>query len=456
MNLIDENSKTKKDNKKILLFGGIAVVILLFIIVGLLALVTTLGKNNTSLVVDGKKYTASDYLLSKENVVYIGIEDLTKLTNNGYSYKSGGIDVEDENQCYVTNSYESTFFQVNSNQIYKILEDTEEVEYYTLDKPIIKENGKIYMPINASKIAMNTAYSNTNNQYTITSIAWLESDYNKQKTNSFNPDSSIVWQTIYSNKKMLKDYLVITKDSEGKLGVAKISKNTDSKSKVTTVSTTAIITPKYDYIKYVEKYNQLIVETDGKKGIVQISQENENFSVKTLIKPQYEEIVQMKEDLFVVSQTNADRTKSYGIVQASNGEEKQILPIEYEGIGIDISLFTDNNLDNKYIIYDNLIPVKKNGLWGFANLKGNIVIKLEYTGLGCVGTNSNTNTLIIPEIEGIVVQKDNNYGVISKSNRVLIRNILSRVYRETVNGKKQYSMVLNDRKYNVIDYVNNN
>ena len=32
-------------------------------------------------------------------------------------------DVEDENKCYITNSYESTFFEVGSNEIYKVLEE---------------------------------------------------------------------------------------------------------------------------------------------------------------------------------------------------------------------------------------------------------------------------------------------------------------------------------------------
>ena len=70
---------------------------------------------------------------------------MTKITNNGYNFKTGGRDVEDESQCYITNSYESTFFKVNSKSIYKVLEDTDEVEFYELEGPIIKENGKFYM-----------------------------------------------------------------------------------------------------------------------------------------------------------------------------------------------------------------------------------------------------------------------------------------------------------------------
>ena len=54
---------------------------------------------------------------------------------------------------------------------------------------------------------------------------------------------------------MLKDGLVIIKDSEGKLGIGTVSAYTDGKSKTTTVSTTVVITPKYDDIKYVGLFN---------------------------------------------------------------------------------------------------------------------------------------------------------------------------------------------------------
>lgn len=460
MNLIDENRNTHRDNRKIFIACGVGIVVLLFIIIGLLACVTTINKNSASLIVDNQKYAVSSYLLNKDNVTYIGIEDLTKMTKDGYNYKSGSKDVEDENKCYITNSYESTFFEVGSNNIYKVLEDTNETEYYTLDNPIIKENGKIYMPIDAVKVAANVSYSNNNNKIVITSISSLEGFYNKQKSNTFIPNTSIVWETIYPNKKLLKDGLVIIKDENAKLGLATVSSSTDSKTKVTKVITNSIIDPKYNEIKYVEKYNQLIVKTDKGKGIVQIEKENGNFSAKTVISPQYSDIKQINEELYLVSNTSTEKTNKYGIIkksinQSSGQEAEEILPIEYEKIGIDISKFTNNKINNEYIIYDSLIPVKKDNLWGFVNLKGKVVIKLEYTSLGYISTNSSSNVLIIPELNAIVVKKDKDYSIITKSNKVLINGGITKLYKETVDGKEQYSMIYNDKKQNVVEYVNN-
>lgn len=460
MNLIDENRNTHGDNRKIFIACGVGIVVLLFIIIGLLAYVTTINKNSASLIIDNKQYLVSNYLLNKDNVIYIGIEDLTKMTKDGYTYKSGSKDVEDENKCYITNSYESTFFEVGSNNIYKVLEDTNETEHYTLKNQIIKENGKIYMPLDSAEIAANVRCSNTNNKIVISSISSLESFYNKQKSNTFIPDTSIVWETTYSNKKLLKKGIVIVKDEKDKLGLATISSTTDNKTKVTKVQTNSIIDPKYSDIKYVEKFNQLIVKTEKGKGIVQLGEENNKYTAKTIISPQYSDIKQISEELYLVSNISTDKITKYGIIrktveQESSQEAEEILPIEYDKIGIDISKFTNNNLNNEYIIYDNLIPVKKDKLWGFVNLKGKVVIKLEYTDLGYIGTNSTNSILIIPKLNAIIVKKDNNYGIITKSNTILVKSVLTKVYKEVVDGEEQYTMLYNDKKYNVIDYINN-
>ena len=456
MNLIDENYSSNNNSKKILTAGIIAIIVLILIIVGLLAYVSMSNNNKVEFIVENKKYSASNYLMQKDNLVYVGIEDLTKITNNGYNFKTGGRDVEDESQCYITNSYESTFFKVNSKSIYKVLEDTDEVEFYELEGPIIKENGKFYMPISASKIAMNVAFSSDNNKYNIRSIAFLEGIYNKDKSNTFEPDTSIVWENTYSNKKLLKEGLVITKDSEGKYGVSKVSSSTDSKSKVTSVKTSAIITPKYDEIKYVEKYNQLIVSLDKKKGIIQLSNKDGAFSAETIVKIQFEDIKPIYENLFLISETkeqDGKKIEKYGVIKSENGKEETILANEYDEIGIDFSKFTNNDLNSQYVLYDSLIPVKKGNLWGLVNLKGNVVVKIEYSELGDTSSNPNSNVLIIPEVDGIVVKKDGKYGVVTKTNRSLIGNIASKIYKETINGKEQYSMIYNNKTSNVVEYI---
>lgn len=455
MNLIDENYRSNRDSKKILIAGIIGLIVLILIIVSLLAVLSMSNNNKMELIIENKKYAVSNYLIQKDNVVYIGIEDLTRVTSNGYDFKTGGRDVEDDRQCYITNSYESTFFKVDSKKIYKILEDTDEKEFYEIEAPIIKENGKFYMPISASKIAMNVAYTNNNNKYNLKSIAYLEGIYNKDKSSTFVPDSSVVWENTYSNKKMLKDGLVITRDSTGKFGVAIISATTD-KSKVTRVSTTAVITPKYDDIKYVEKYNQLIVTLDKKKGVIQLSNDNGNYNAETIVKIQFESIKPIYDNLFLIKEVKEQDNKKvekYGILKAENGKESTILPVEYDQIGIDSSKFSDNDLSSEYVFYDSLIPVNKGSAWGFINLKGSLVIKMEFQGVGDTSSNSNSNIVLIPDIEGFIVKKDGKYGIFSKTGKVLVGNIASKMYKEVSNGVTKYYMIYNNKATDIVDYV---
>lgn len=453
MNLIDESYNSNRNSKRIFIACGVGIVVLLVIIIALLLYVTTINGSKNSLIVDNSKYSYSKYVLQKNDVAYIGIEDLSKITKNGYSYKKGDKDNEDADKCYITNTLESTFFEVDSKQFYKVLADSDELEYFTMENPVIKEEGKMYIPLENIKEAFNVRIVKNNNAYNIMSIAYLESLYNldKSKNSAYVPDESIVWNTGYaSNKKLLKDNLVIVQDENKKLGVAKVSRTSDKKKVV--VSTSKIIDPKYDSIEYLEKYKQLVVETESGKGIVQLKQDDAgNFSAKTLILPQYEEIKPVSDKLYLVRESSKDaNTKKYGIV---NQEGDIVLASEYDSIGFDISKFTNNGLTNQYIIYDNLIPVKKDNLYGFVNLNGKVVIAPEFTDLGYMGTNSNGNVLVIPDVDGIVVKKDKNYGIISKTGKVLIKPVLTRVYKESVDGKEQYSMVYNDKKDNVVDYI---
>ena len=63
--------------------------------------------------------------------------------------------------------------------------------------------------------------------------------------------------------------------------------------------------------------------------------------------------------------------------------------------------------------------------------------------------------MVNDHIEGIVVQKDGKYGIITKTNRVLMKNVMTKVYKGTVNGVTQYLMELDGKEYNVVDYIKN-
>ena len=460
MSLLQDNRRTERSSKKLYMVCGVGLIILIFIIVALLALVTSLKNNTLKLIVNSKTYSVNEYLISKDDTVYIDLENLTKaITGDGYIYRKGNRDIEDDNQCYITNNnlQESVFFKVGSDDIYKSGENTTEVINYKLSKPVIKQNEKIYIPIEDCKVALNMRYTKTKNQYTISTIEYLEKFYNQQASSYFTPDTSIVWETLASNKKLLREGLVVVKDASGNLGIAKISSTTDSKTKVTKVTTTPIIAPKYKYIKYVEKYNQLIVETSSGRGIVElIKSDDGNFSVKTIIGPQYDDIKQLDESRFIISEiddTNSSKSTKYGIIN-KNGEE--ILPAEYQKIGVDASQFTNNSIENEYLIFNYLIPVKKNDLWGFVNLNGQTIIDTKYTDLGCKETNSSSNVLIIPNEEFIVIKSDKTYGIITKTGKIVFKPVLTKVYLESENGTDKYYMIYNDKKVDILDFYKRN
>ena len=448
MNLIDESYNNRKSSKNIFFVGIIGIIILLLIIVVLLVYASTMNNNATSLVIDNNKYSVQKHLMTKDDVVYIGIEDLTKLTKNDYSYKNGDKDSENDDKCYIINAHESTFFELNSKEIYKISEDTNEIDYYILNSPIIKENGIFYISLDDIQVAFNVRYLNNNNKLNIMSIGYLEGFYNKQTSNNFLPDDSIVWETTYANKKLLKEGLVVIKDENNKLGIAIITSNTDSKSKTTKVSTNAIINPKYDEIYYLEKYNQLVVKTENGKGIIQLNKENGNYSAKTLILPQFDDIRPINDTLYLVTKKGDSNQNKYGIVDVDGDP---VLASEYDEIGIDISDFINNHLDSGYIVYKNLIPVRKDNKYGFVNLSGKVVIDTAYDELGCAEANSSSNVLIIPDIEGIVVKQNNGYGIITKTEKVLVKCVLTRIYKENSNGKEKYIAVYNNKKFDIVN-----
>ena len=53
-----------------------------------------------------------------------------------------------------------------------------------------------------------------------------------------------------------------------------------------------------------------------------------------------------------------------------------VIHLEYDQIGIDNSKFSANNVTNKYLLYDKLIPVYQNRKWGLFDKTGNLVFPL--------------------------------------------------------------------------------
>ena len=54
------------------------------------------------------------------------------------------------------------------------------------------------------------------------------------------------------------------------------------------------------------------------------------------------------------------------------------------------------------------------------------------------------------------VYVDNNYGIITKTGKVYVKPVLTKVYLESENGKDNYYMIYNDKKVNVLEYYQKN
>lgn len=475
MNLVDENVLGgTKSNKKIFIACGVAIVILLFVVIALLAYAITANKG-MKLVIDNKK-AKSSVLWKDGDDYYIQIESLVNSLNNGYSYKIGDPDVPDANGCYITNSVENTVFTVDSKSFYKITKNddgTQTTAYYDMDKPIKyrDEDNSIYMPVSAVKIATNSNCEVTDKQIKIESIGHIQSLYDKEvksKNSSFVRDESIKWDVSYNNKKLLRDRLVIVRDNNNPdlygVGQVKIVTEGKGKKKKQTVTHSEVISPRYKSIEYIERLNQLVVETNDGKGIIQLYNENGNIKGKTLVTPQYDDIRPVNNELYVIGEkvivgesksTTADKKEEfvirYGLI---NKEQEKLVPSEYEYIGVDKAyLYTNNDLKDEFIVLEKYIPVKKDSLWGLIDLEGNTILKPTYDELGCTETNPSSNMLIIPELDAFIYKRGRTYGISYFTGEIILKNVLSRIYIDTTKAEKTYYMICQNVTYPVLDYI---
>lgn len=180
-----------------------------------------------------------------------------------------------------------------------------------------------------------------------------------------------------------------------------------------------------------------------------------SYDSTTKISPEYDEIKQIDKDTGLYLVTN---NKKQGVI---NNSGNIIIYLEYDQIGIDSSKYNSNNIKNQYLLYDTCIPVKRNNKWGIFDKNGRQILADEYDELGCsagTGSSSNqsinaNNILLVPEYEGIVVKKNEFYGLIDSKGEQLLPVVLKSIYSTTSAGEETYYMVYNEQVINVITYI---
>lgn len=452
MNLLENEEQIRKNKNTKIIMGIIIACIVVLMILGAVVLlqIQNVQKNMIKLSIDEKSISKiSDSLfLIEDDTVYVSIRDFAELV--GYKGYNGDYTSEGLSKGYIQNDNEEASYTLNSNKLYKKILETNDNEYYTLDKPVKIQNDKLYMDLSGVQIATNCAisYDTNNKKFTVYTLPYLVKLYTQKFLDSDLAEES----ADFSNKKALLYNMVVVRslDADGKPTGNYGVKSADG---------TEIIGTKYKSLKFLESTSEFIVETEnGKMGIL-------SSKGATKIAPAYDEIKQIDKNLNLYLVKNNNK---YGVI---NQQGNVIIYTEYDQIGVDTTQFESNNIKNQYLLFDYCIPVLRDKKWGFFDKTGKQIVENKYDEIGCViGTQegtSNQNLLIIPDYEAIVVgatdAQNNNkkYGLVNSRGEILIGCVLDKLYSVRTSGQDIYYMeqIKNEQttvRRNVIEWLQQN
>ncbi len=436
MNLVEESYKEKDTSKTKLIARIILVIIILLVlvIIGIVIAIYYIDNSKLKIYVNGKMNNdIEQYLLTSEDgKIYISIRDIAPII--GYQSYSGEYSnrSEDTSKCYVQSSEEVANFALQSNKVYKLyLNSTsttgENYEYVYLDQVVISNNGKMYMPEDGMQKAFNASftYDKEANRMYIYTLDYLIDSY---KNSVLDYGYTEIQDNFNNYKAILNGMLVVKKDQYGVINAQ---------------TGEAIIEPKYDSIEYMPSTGNFLITSNNKKGIM-----SNTGSLKVQIL--YDQITLMDSDAGLLL---VKRDGKSGVID-TNGNIK--IYIEYDNIGADITPFSDNDIKNKYILLDNLIPVQNDGKWGFFDKTGKQLVDFKYDSLGYRATTSKNamNLLVVPNYNVMIVNSGNKYGIINAEGEEIIQPILDDAYMYISGGQKYYKMTFNDQELDIIEYLN--
>lgn len=436
MNLIDESFEPKKtdNSKKIAKIILIVMVLLIIGIIAIFGVIIYIQNSQLKLYVDGVQNDKVKNMMVQENdgTIYFPIKELANTLgyqsfNGDYSDKS-----EDQSKCYIQNEDEVVNFVLNSNKLYSLIttDSNSNYNYFYIDKPVKAINGNLYASIDAIEQAFNISFTyNTDNQriyiytmpYLITSYSTKVLDYGYKA----------ISDEYINQKTVLNDMLIVTKGENSEVyGVIDLNGNT-------------IIETKYDNIEYLPNSGDFLVTSNNKVGIISAKRE-------TKVQILYDSLDLIDSDLGLYL---AKRENKYGVID-SKGNIK--IYIEYDQIGIDSTKFEKNEIKNKYLLDNGMIPAKKGDKWGTFDRNGNQILDFIYDGFGYIASSNKDaiNLLMIPDYNVLVASRDKKYTLINSAGRELCAPVLDDVYMTISGGQKHYYMNYNNKTgVDVIDFL---
>ena len=448
--LQDDISKQENKNKKMknnLIVISVLIVALIIVAIILYFYMKNIQANMFKVFVDG---TSSSILSSNSDnefiiengKVYTSIKDVCSAL--GYSYYNGEYNQysEDTTQCYVTNSKELVTFASGHNSIRKYPQlDNTESQNFEISEAVTMRGNKLYVCEDGLERAFNIQlnYDSTTNTINIYTLEYLTNVYKKNFANCGLADITDNAILFNDQKALLYGYVII-EDMDNNLFGMSIYDNGNL---------TETITPRYKSIEFIEGINDFIVQTsDNKYGIIG------NNGI-TKVKPDYNQISEIDKDegLYLVTSNGKQ-----GVI---NQNGKFIVYQDYDSIGLTNSDYP--NVTNKYLLYGNCIPVMRDLKWGLIDINGNTILPLEYDGIGCQlqnKINNSTGVALIPDLNGIVVEKDitdNNtsvkkYGIVSSTGNKMVNYVADAIYSTTLEGKTTYYISVQNQEIDIVSF----
>lgn len=432
MELYDEDVEQKKSKAPMII--GVCIAILVVITMLIIAGILYLKASIKTISIDGVKNGEIEELIymdesDEAQELYMPIIKMAGFLgyegyNGDYKEKS-----EDKNKCHVVSENETAMFTKDSNMLIKVAQNSE-YEYVELDKAVIEIDGELYTTIQGIEKAFNVSFSTDKNlkNIDIYTMSFLVNYYATQ----FSIEE---YSTEFSDQKAIMEGRLIMSENK-KYGVIDV------------INKKYILEPKYEAISYLPATSDFLIKSNGQYGIV-------TKNAETKVKQIYDEIktMDMQKGLYIVKQNGA-----YGVINVSGDV---IIEPEYKQIGIDANKYTQNGVENQYILLDEIIPIKNDqNLWGFFNIKGEKIVDFTYTGIGCQSTPASNSyvAIVIPSHKAIVVEKDKKYNLVTTAGKELISGyILDSVYLKVNVSTEQneYYMTANNntKVINVEEYL---
>lgn len=453
MNNIPDNNKKVTKIKLWFIVVIVLIVLLIFSAGGIWIYIQNLTKNQFKFYIDGVKQSgySQNLFLYQDDKIYVSIKEIAPLL--GYRVYNGGYMeyTEDTTKCYINNSKELVTFESNSSKMYKynVLEsNSKDTQTVSADEPIKSIGTNLYITSESFCKAFNIMFNEdkSTNSISIFTLDYLANYYTKQVKNAAvtRDQSGFSESVLYNNQKALLYNMIIIQDKQTNLyGMANLDDPTNP-----------VIGMRYSSIEFIEGSEDFIVRTSGSRPKVGIIG---NDGV-TKVRLEYDNIKELDKNLGLYLVTSNNKQ---GIV---NKNGKIIVYQDYDQIGLPGDI-VDSNVKNRYILYDNCIPVCRNNKWGLLDINGNEILPMEYQGFGCKADTSRdtryADVLVIPEIEGIVVQKDEvtansrirKYGVIKPDGSGFINTVIDSIYSLTNQGETTYYALVQNQIIDLVDFV---